>query len=593
MSKNKYTTLKPVVKEAKPLTEVEHIKEKSNYLRGTIVESLENDITGALYPDDQQLIKFHGTYQQFDRELESERKKQKLEPLYSFLIRIRVPAGIVTPKQWLEIDLLTGKYGIGTIKLTTRQAFELHGVAKSNLRKTMQGINDSLLDTLAACGDVNRNVMAGAIPNITKAHASMTEVANAIHVHLTPKTKAYHEIWLNNEIIGGGEPDFEPIYGKTYLPRKFKIALAIPPINDTDVFANDVGLIGIVESGKLVGFNITAGGGMGMTFGMADTHPRLGDVLGFVPIDKVVDVVEKIVLIQRDNGGRTNRKYSRLKYTIERMGVEAFKAELTKRLGYTLELESPYKFTQSGDQFGWHKGEDGNWHYTMFVEGGRVKDSDKYKLREGLREIAHIHKGVFILTGNQNLVISNISEKEKKNIEQLLTQYGIAQKQQISGLRKNSMACVALNLCPLAFSEAERYLPNFIDKADQLLAKHGLENENINIRMTGCPNGCARPFLAEIGLVGRAPGRYNMYLGASHSGNRLNTLYRDMMNEQEILDTLNLLFEEYARDRRSGESFGDFVIRNKVVPEMTDSQLFQKVKGLSDQQTANSSNFQI
>jgi len=549
-----------------PLSEVEHIKVNSRYLRGTIKESLADEITGSLYPDDLQLIKFHGTYMQSDRTVESERKKQKLEPLYSFMIRVRVPAGVATAAQWLALDALADTYGSHSLKLTTRQAFELHGVLKRNLKKTIKGINATLLDTLAACGDVNRNVMASANPALSGIHAEVHQLAKAVHRHLSPQTKAYHELWLNDKLVSGGEKnDVEPLYGKTYLPRKFKIAFAVPPVNDSDCLANDIGLIAIVEQGKLTGFNVAVGGGMGATFGMPETFPRLASVIGFVPKAKVVDVCEKIMLLQRDNGNRSNRKLSRLKYTVERMTVAGFKAEVEKRLGYGLELVRPYQFTTNGDQYGWKKGEDGQWHITLFIEGGRVKDTVDYPLKTALRAIAGIHKGVFILSGNQNLVIADISEAARPQVQSLLDEYGISAHQKISGARGNGLACVAMPVCPLAFADAETYLPLFMDKLDIVLAKHGLRDVPLNVRMTGCPNGCARPFLGEIAMIGRAAGKYNLYLGASHTGDRLNSLYKEMLGEQDILTILDGLLEQFARERQPGEMFGDFTVRKGIV----------------------------
>jgi sulfite reductase (NADPH) hemoprotein beta-component len=419
-----------------PLSEVEGIKTRSRSLRGTIQESLADEMTGALAPDDQQVIKFHGSYQQQDRSIELERKKKKLEPLYSFMIRVRVPGGVVTPAQWLALDGLTEEYGIGTLKLTTRQAVELHGVFKRNLKKTLKGINACLLDSLAGCGDVNRNVMASALPNLTRAHVEMHAVVKAVHEHLTPKTKAYHELWLNDTLMGGGaQEDPEPIYGKTYLPRKFKIAFAIPPVNDTDIFANDLGFIAIVEKGVLVGFNVAIGGGMGCTFGMPETFPRLGNIIGFVPKDKVVDLCEKVVLLQRDNGNRSNRKLSRFKYTVEKLTVAGVQSDLEKRCGFALEPARTAVFTTNNDKYGWQKGEDGKWHMTLFVEGGRVKDTAAYPLRTGLREIARVHRGVYILTGNQNLVLANISEADKPLLENLLEKYGVTGQQKITAAR--------------------------------------------------------------------------------------------------------------------------------------------------------------
>ncbi len=549
-----------------PLSEVEGIKIRSRYLRGTIRESLSDGMTGALASDDQQVIKFHGSYQQQDRSLEQERRKQKLEPLYSFMIRVRVPAGVMSSAQWLTLDRLGEEYGIGTLKLTTRQAVEVHGVLKRDLKKAIRGINECLLDSLAGCGDVNRNVMASASPYLTRAHGELHRVAREIHDHLTPRTRAYHELWIADELAGGGAAeDHEPVYGETYLPRKFKIALAIPPVNDTDVYANDLGLVAIVERGALVGFNVLAGGGMGCTFGMPFTFPRLGNVMGYVSRDKVKDVCEKIVTLQRDHGNRSNRKLSRFKYTVEKMGVEGVKTELARRLGYPLEKERAFRFVTSADTYGWQQGEDGKWHVTLFIEGGRVKDTPEYLLRHGLREIARVHRGTFIATGNQNLVIANIAATDKPLIESLLGKYGITAHQRVTAARGSSLSCVALPLCSLAFSEAERYMPSFMDKLDKVIVAAGLKSVPINIRMTGCPNGCARPFLGEIALVGRAEGLYNLYLGASHHGDRLNILDKEMLKEDAILAILEPLLQRFARERGPEEHFGDFVHRMGIV----------------------------
>ena len=563
------------------LSEVEHIKAASNFLRGTIKESLANTITGAIAPDDTQLIKFHGSYQQTDRELESERKRQKLEPLYSFMIRVRVPGGVATPDQWQRMDALSDAYGSGALKLTTRQTFQLHGVLKRDLRATIQAFNEVLLDSIAGCGDVNRNVMCIANPHESALHKEVHAVAAAISAHLTPRTTAYWDLWLDGEkqyssLVNDGEKeDFEPIYGPTYLPRKFKIALAIPPQNDADIFSNDIALTAIAENGVLQGFNVAIGGGMGMTFGMPETYPRLAETIGFVPVEQVIDVCEKVVTIQRDWGNRENRKLSRLKYTIDRVGLPAFLEELRLRLGYNLEDARPYHFTSSGDSFGWSKGEDGREHLALFVEGGRVKDLPGMELKTALREIAAFHTGEFRLTGNQNLVIANIEAKHRPRVQQILEDRGAwAQTQQQTALRLSSLACVALNTCSLAFAEAERYLPHLLNRLDQVIQANGLTDDGILIRMTGCPNGCARPYLGEIGLVGRSLGRYNLYLGADHAGERLNKLHKEMLDEDGILQELTPLLEAYAAQREPNERFGDFVIREGHVQATTHGQNF-------------------
>ncbi len=540
----------------KQLSEVEHVKEKSDFLRGTLVQGLENRVTGALFPDDTHLIKFHGAYQQTDRDLDSERKAQKLEPLFSLMIRVRVPGGVAPAAQWRRMDELADRFGNGTLKLTTRQAFQLHGIAKTDLKATIAAFNEVLLDSIAGCGDVNRNVMCSPAPPETRAHAAVQSVAEEISRRFTPKTTAYAEIWLDGKRLDD-EPDDEPIYGKTYLPRKFKIALAVPPQNDTDIFSNDIGLVAIEKEGVLEGFNVAAGGGLGMTFGLPETFPRLADLLGFVKTADVFAICEAIITTQRDHGNRENRKLSRLKYTVERLGLANFKAEIERRAGVVFQKERPFSFDSTGDRYGWSAAGNGRSNLTIFVEGGRV---DGF-LKKSLREIAGFHDGDFRLTGNQNLVVGNVSTENRARVGGIL---GVETAQH-SAMRLNSLACVALNTCSQAFAEAERYLPSLLDKIEAVLQKNGLENEPITIRMTGCPNGCARPYLAEIGLVGKAPGRYNMYLGAAHDGSRLNKLYREMLDEAQILAEIEPILIDFAQNRLAGERFGDFAIRRDFV----------------------------
>ena len=559
-----------------PPSPIEIIKENSNYLRGSIIESLNNPLTGSIAEKDQVLSKFHGTYQQQDRDLDDERKHQKLEPLYSFLIRVRVPGGITTPAQWLALDELADKYADKTLKLTTRQAFQFHGVLKRNLKTTMQEINKTLLDTIAACGDVNRNVMSSANPFESPLHAEVAEDAKRISAHLTPQTAAYHEIWLDGKLFEGGEKEEEPLYGKTYLPRKFKTAIAIPPRNDSDVLSNDLGFIAIIKNGQLSGYNVTVGGGMAYTFGNNNTYPRVADVVGYIPKDKIVSVSEAVLVFQRDHGNRSDRKNARLKYTVDRLGLDYFHSELKRTHGIQLEVAKPYKFTTLGDKYGWSKSADGQWHYTVFVEGGKLVDRAGYPAKTALREVAKAHSGSFILTGNQNVVIAQVSEKLKPKIESILKKYNVIDGKSLSQLRQNSIACAALPLCGLAFAEAERYLPSLVDKLDKVLEANGLLNEPITIRMTGCANGCGRPFLAEIGLVGRAPGKYNLYLGASFVGDRLNKLYKEMLSEEEIIAALTPILEDYAKTKDTNEHFGNFVIRKGYVKATTEGKKFHE-----------------
>jgi len=564
-----------------PPSDVEEIKLISRYLRGTLEESLADPITGAIPEEDNRLMKFHGSYMQDDRDLRNEREKQKLEPAYQFMVRIRAAGGIVTPEQWLVIDELATKYAGDTVRLTTRQAVQLHGILKWNMKPALKEMNDALLTTIAACGDVNRNVMCNPNPYQSDIHAEVYEWAQRLSDHLTPRTRAYHEIFLGGEkVYDSRDEDFEeePIYGSVYLPRKFKIGIAVPPNNDVDVYSQDLGLIAIVEEGKLQGFNIAVGGGMGMSYGDPKTYPQLARVVGFCKPEQIVDVAEKIVTIQRDYGNRSVRKYARFKYTIDRRGgVEWFLEELHNRLGWKLEEARSFKLDHNGDRYGWVKGNNNRWHLTLFIENGRISDWEDYKLKTALREIAKIHNGDFRWTPNQNLIIGNVSSQKKKKIEELVEMYKLETGERQSALRRSSMACVALPTCGLAMAEAERYMPSLLSKLETILADAGLRDEEIIIRMTGCPNGCARPYLGEIAFTGKAPGRYNLYLGASFTGDRLNQMYRENITEQEILDILTPMLQQYAKEREDGEHFGDFVVRKEYVKPVYDGQEFHIV----------------
>jgi sulfite reductase (NADPH) hemoprotein beta-component len=547
--------------------EVERIKEASNYLRGTLSESLQDPLTGALAEDDTQLCKYHGIYQQDDRDLRDERRRQKLEPRYQFMARIRMPGGICTPTQWLEVDRIANTWCNNSIRLTTRQTVQLHGIVKRNLKKTIAEINAALLDTIAACGDVNRNVMCNPNPQQSRLHAEVYEYARRISEHLTPRTTAYHEIWLDEELLSSSRQDEEPIYGKRYLPRKFKIAVAIPPSNDVDIFANDLGFIAIAEDDHLLGFNVSAGGGLSMTHGEPETYPRLADVIGYCPKNKALQVAEEIVTIQRDFGDRTQRKHARFKYTIEDRGIDWLKFELNRRLGWSMEPPRPFVFEHSGDRYGWVEGANDTWHYTLVVQNGRIFDTEVHPMMTGLREIAKVHDGDFRFTANQNLMIGQVSSKRKPVIDELLEKYQMSGGQQ-TALRLNSMACVALPTCGLAMAESERYFPSLLDKLDVAVRQAGLADDPILIRMTGCPNGCARSVLAEIGFIGKAPGKYNLYLGGGFYGQRLNKLYRENINEEQIINELTPILQRYAREREPGQRFGDFVIKAGYVEEV-------------------------
>ncbi|MDO7344796.1 assimilatory sulfite reductase (NADPH) hemoprotein subunit [Bacillus stercoris] len=556
-------------------SDVERIKKESDYLRGTLKEVMLDRISAGIPDDDNRLMKHHGSYLQDDRDLRNERQKQKLEPAYQFMLRVRMPGGVSTPEQWLVMDDLSQKYGNGTLKLTTRETFQMHGILKWNMKKTIQTIHSALLDTIAACGDVNRNVMCASNPYQSEIHSEVYEWSKKLSDDLLPRTRAYHEIWLDEERVAGTpEEEVEPMYGPLYLPRKFKIGIAVPPSNDIDVFSQDLGFIAIVEDGKLIGFNVAIGGGMGMTHGDTATYPQLAKVIGFCRPDQMYDVAEKTITIQRDYGNRSVRKNARFKYTVDRLGLDTVKEELENRLGWSLEAAKPYHFDHNGDRYGWVEGIEDKWHFTLFVEGGRITDYDDYKLMTGLREIAKVHTGEFRLTANQNLIIANASSEKKDEISALIEQYGLTDGKHHSALRRSSMACVALPTCGLAMAEAERYLPTLLDKVEEIIDENGLRDQEITIRMTGCPNGCARHALGEIGFIGKAPGKYNMYLGAAFDGSRLSKMYRENIGEADILSELRVLLSRYAKEREEGEHFGDFVIRAGIIKATTDGTNF-------------------
>lgn len=549
------------------LSPIEKIKQASDGLRGTLKESLQEQLTGALYEDDQALVKFHGMYQQDDRDRREERSAKKLEWLYSYMIRLRLPGGFITPDQWEALHHIAGEHATGIIKITTRQTIQLHGILKSHVKPTIQDFNTAGLDSISACGDVNRNVICASHPKQSPIHEQIFAYADKLSQLGLPKTRAYYEIWLDEQPLTDKSKEEDELYQDRYLPRKFKMAIAIPPNNDVDVFANDLGLIAIIENGELKGFNIAAGGGLGATHGNPNTYPRLATVLGFVDTEeKVLKAAYEIITIQRDFGNRSDRKLSRLKYTIDKMGVAAFKEELEKRCGFTLEPAREAVFTERVDYFGWQQNHEGKWYYTVFAENGRVMDTDTLPLKTALLEVAKTRKANFRFTANQKLILSDISDADKQLIHDLLDQYGIiAHTENAGDMRKNAVACVALNTCPLALAEAQRYLPALIGKIEPLLDKHKLADDGITVRMTGCPNGCGRPYVAEIGFVGTAYGRYNLHIGGDREGTRLNVKYKDNIDEAAILQELDLLLGKYSKKRKKGETFGDFIIREKIV----------------------------
>jgi len=546
--------------EAKKLSHNEIIKDAIPTLAGTIAATLADPAADRFSDDDQQFIKFHGIYQQDDRDLRKTGKK------YIMMIRGRIPGGVMTPAQYCVFDDLATKYGNNTLRVTTRQSIQFHGVVKSGLGPLIKEINDCMLSTLAACGDVNRNVMASPIPAYTTARQEVYEDCVKVAMALAPQTKAYHAIWVDGVQLNLEEPtnkDFaDPLYGKTYLPRKFKIAFAIPPSNDIDLFTNDLGFIAIVENDKLVGYNLTVGGGMGRSHGNTQTYPRLADVLGFFRPDKLVDVAKAVLTVHRDFGDRTDRKHARLKYVVQERGVDFIRAEVEQRAGIKLEAARAYKFTTTNDPYDWRKQVDGNWFLTLFVASGRIKDVEGHQMKTALRELAlQFPKVEFRLTANQNVIVANVAEADKAAVDTLLAKYGVKTSQQASVLHQGAMACPSMPTCGLGLAESERYLPGLIDRIEKMCGDLGLEGQEIFIRMTGCPNGCARPYMAEIGFVGKGPGRYQVWFGGNEPGTRLSRIWKDLLKDADIETELRPVLARYASERESGERFGDWCDR--------------------------------
>ncbi|WP_392562733.1 assimilatory sulfite reductase (NADPH) hemoprotein subunit [Orbus sturtevantii] len=550
-------------------SDAERFKRESNFLRGTIAQDLENGITGGFNSDNSQLIRLHGMYQQDDRDIRAQRAQQKLEPLINMMLRCRLPGGIITPEQWLAIDKFAQEETwYGSIRLTTRQTFQFHGIFKRDLKSAHQLLNKIGLDSIATAGDVNRNVLCTSNPIESEVHQQAYQLASQISEHLLPKTRAYVEIWLNGEKLA--TPDQEPILGSNYLPRKFKTTVVVPPLNDVDVHANDLNFVAIAEQGQLVGFNVLVGGGLAMTHGDKTTYPRKADDFGFIPASEALRFAEAIVTTQRDWGNRSNRKNAKTKYTLERVGVANFKKEVELRAGMEFLPSKPYQFTQRGDRIGWVKGIDNHWHLTLFIENGRLLDYADKPLKSGVAEIAKIHRGDFRLTANQNLIVASVAASQKADIELIARKYGLID-DRFTLQRQNSLACVSLPTCPLAMAEAERFLPNFITTIDTIMAKYNLSRDYIILRVTGCPNGCGRAMLAEIGLVGKAPGRYNLYLGGNRAGTRIPRLYKENITVDEILACIEPLIASWSENRQAEEGFGDFVIRSHVVEPVINS----------------------
>jgi sulfite reductase (NADPH) hemoprotein beta-component len=551
------------------MSAIEQLKHGSRRLRGSLRESLADAVTGALAETDTVLLKFHGSYQQDDRDLRDERRRSKLEPAYQFMIRTRTPGGVVSAAQWLQLDAIARRFGNGTLRLTSRQALQFHGVIKRDLKASLQALNAALIDSVAACGDVNRNVLVAANPLLPALHAQVQQQALALSEYFLPRSRAYYEIWLDAEKLADSGSEDEPVYGATYLPRKFKIAFAMPPINDVDVFAHDLGFTAIVQDDVLLGYNVSVGGGMGASHGDAETYPRLADVIGFIEPQQVQALAEAVLTCQRDWGNRVLRKRARLKYTIDDRGLDVFCAEVQRRAGFALAPARRAEFQHSGDRFGWVDSDNGAGNLTLRFSAGRIADRPGAPHLSGLRAIAALHPGSFRLTPNQNLIIAQVPAAQRARIDALVAEHGLDGYRRSSALALRAMACVAMPTCGLAMAEAERYLPEFSAALEQVLARHGLADAPILLRISGCPNGCSRPYLGEIALVGKGPGRYNLFLAADARGQRLNRLYRENLDQAGILAALDPLLARYAGEREAGEGFGDFLNRAGVTDERT------------------------
>jgi sulfite reductase (NADPH) hemoprotein beta-component len=544
-----------MIETAAKVSHNELIKEANTTLAGSIASTLADPNTDRFSDDDSQFLKFHGIYQQDDRD------KRKTNKTYMFMVRGRLPGGVVGPDQYLTFDRVSSEYANNTLRITSRQGFQFHGVMKSGLGKLIKGINDALSTTLAACGDVNRNVMAPSTPARSPLTERVLEDARLLSKALLPKTPAYHQIWVEGQPLNLGDTvkDFvDPLYGKTYLPRKFKVAFAIPPLNDIDVLTNDLALIAIEENGELVGYNLGAGGGLGMSHGNAETYPRVADVIGFIKPQDIEAFAKATLTIHRDFGDRTNRKHARLKYVLEEKGPDWFREEAEKRTGIKFELARPYKFTKQGDLFGWHKQLDGNFFLGLFVETGRIKDTPEVQLKTALRKVVEQFRTEIRLTPSQNLIIANVASANVEAINRVLKEHGVVVENQATAVRAASMACPALPTCGLALSESERVMPSIISRIEDVLKEVGLPGEEIIVRMTGCPNGCARPYMAELGFVGRAPNKYNIYFGGNEGCTRLNRVFKENVKGEDLLNELRPVFARFAAERQNGERFGDW-----------------------------------
>lgn len=543
---------------------VEGVKERSRWLRGTLAEEVAQDVD-HFSDDAKNLLKFHGSYQQEDRDARKNRAKTGVGKHYMCMIRLKLPGGVLSPKQYLQMDDVAAKYGNTTLRITTRQSIQFHYVLKKNLKTSLQGINEVLLTTLGGCGDVNRNVMSCPAPLGDPVRKEMMELANAVASHLAPRSNAYHDIWLNGQKMSPDaeqEDGVEPIYGKVYLPRKFKIGFSMPYDNCVDLYAQDLGFLAIVENGKTIGYNANVGGGMGRTHGNDDTFAHLGQPICFVEPTEVVAASEAVIKFFRDHGNRADRKRARVKYVVHDWGVERVREVLARDyFGKAIRMPKEAPITDVDLHHGWHPQGNGKWFLGLSVQNGRIKDDGSLRLRSGIKKIVETVGASVRLTPQQDLLLCDITSDQRAGVDRLLAEHGVVRPENLSVVRKWSMSCPAIPTCGLAISESERALPGIVDRLEPELKELGLENERISIRMTGCPNGCARPYQSEIGIVGRSGDKYTIYLGGSTMGDRLNVTFQDLLPREQIVPLLKKVLGQFKSDRGAGESFGDYCNR--------------------------------
>jgi len=565
----------------KKLSHVEEIKDDSIYLKGNLAEEMSSE-GGAVSDDAYELLKFHGSYFGYDRDTATQRKKAGLEKEWEFMVRMKAPGGRITAEQYAALDKICEDYANGTLRITTRETFQFHCILKHNMKPHIKAINDALLTTLGGCGDVVRNVMTSPAPIKDAVHEKLIEDTNIISAHTLPKTSAYHEIWLDGENVArtSDNENYEPLYGKHYLPRKFKISVSVPEDNSMDALTHDLAIIQIWEGGELKGYNLCLGGGLGMTHNKPDTYPRLATPIAFIEPDDLLKGVDAVVKLHRDYGDRTNRKHARLKYVVEENGIEWTRKTLEELFGSKMEDPKPMGDFKVVDHMGWHEQGDGKWYLGIAISSGRIEDRGDEKIRTALREVTAKYKPGIILTADQNIILSDIEEKDKQGLETELKNYGIKLAEELTKIDRYALACVALPTCGKALADAERIRIPMVAKIEEVMKKNNIIDEKISVRIAGCPNGCSRPYVGDIGIVGRMPGHYALFIGGDFEGTRLNTKILDRVPEENVSEVLDILFAKYVSQRNDKEEFGNYADRvgPSTLASLIESTLAEKYK---------------